>query len=331
MDEELQHDPAFKTITPGRNWIGKFLNRHPELVSKFSAQFDKKRLKANDPTLIEDHFRKIQLIRKKFHITDARMYNMDEKGFRQGISDRAKVICRRRARGATGKVAQDGNKELSTVVEAIDGIGNVLPPLVIFKGKVFTAGWLQTIVHDLNRLDNYKDWKLTHSESGWTNSSLGLEWLYHFNKYTTPPDSSQYRLLILDGHGSHVSIEFIEYCLEHKIIAYCLPPHSTHILQPLDVGLFSPLQKAYGKRVDHAVRYGAVTINKSNFLPILRTARELTYTQENIMSAWRCTGFIPLNADVQRFVSLRINHLFFPYKMPVTARLVQQELMHQNA
>ena len=166
LDEELQHDPAFKTVTPGRNWIGKFLNRHPELVSKFSAQFDKKRLKANDPTLIEDHFRKIRLIRKKFHITDARMYNMDEKGFRQGISDRAKVICRRRARGATGKVAQDGNKELSTVVEAIDGIGNVLPPLVIFKGKVFTAGWLQTIVRDLNRLDNYKDWKLTHSESG---------------------------------------------------------------------------------------------------------------------------------------------------------------------
>jgi DDE superfamily endonuclease len=33
-----------------------------------------------------------------------------------------------------------------------------------------------------------------------------------------------------------VSIPFIEYCEQHHIIPLCLPPHSTHVLQPLDVG-----------------------------------------------------------------------------------------------
>ena len=42
--------------TVGRNWITRFLNRHPELVSKLSSQFDKKRINASDPNFIRSHF-----------------------------------------------------------------------------------------------------------------------------------------------------------------------------------------------------------------------------------------------------------------------------------
>jgi len=55
-----------------------------------------------------------------------------------------------------------------------------------------------------------------------------------------------YRILIVNGHASHMRIEFIEFCLSVNIIAYCAPPDSTHLRQPHDVGLFFPLQKAYG-------------------------------------------------------------------------------------
>lgn len=99
----------------------------------------------------------------------------------------------------------------------------------------------------------------------------------------------------MDGHGSHITIEFIEFCLSVNIVAYCLPAHSTHLLQPLDVGLFSPLQKAYGKQVDRLVRFGNVAIHKGNFLPMLVEARTATYTQKNILSAWRGAGLIPHN------------------------------------
>ena len=79
----------------GKNWITRFLNRHSDLVSKFSTQFDKKRLKANDPELLHDHFRKILCLITIHSITKKDMDNMDEKGFRQGIADRSKVICKR--------------------------------------------------------------------------------------------------------------------------------------------------------------------------------------------------------------------------------------------
>ena len=69
-------------------------------------------------------------------------------------------------------------------------------------------------------------------------------------------------MLIVDGHGSHISIEFFEFCLSVNIIPCCLPTHSTYLLQPLDVGLFSPLQKGHGNRYIHLVRLGNDTIKR---------------------------------------------------------------------
>ena len=98
------------------------------------------------------------------------------------------------------------------------------------------------------------------------------------DKVTKPQvtPTSPYRLLIIDGHDSHVTLEFIEYCDAANIKPYCLPPHSTHLLQPLDVGLFSPLQKAYGKAVDRISRFSFAKIWKVSFLLLLVEARTAT-------------------------------------------------------
>jgi len=75
------------------------------------------------------------------------------------------------------------------------------------------------------------------------------------------------RLLIMDGHTSHVSWQFFDYCLEHNIIPLCLPPHSTHLLQPLDVGLFGPLQRNYGSVLDNWLSESNLGIHKGTFYP----------------------------------------------------------------
>ncbi|KAH3781284.1 hypothetical protein DPMN_159111 [Dreissena polymorpha] len=54
----------------------------------------------------------------------------------------------------------------------------------------------------------------------------------HFLKFT-PGSCDQKKLLILDGHKSHVSVGLIEWALEHNIIIFVLPPHCSHIIQPL--------------------------------------------------------------------------------------------------
>ena len=69
----------------------------------------------------------------------------------------------------------------------------------------------------------------------------------------------------MDGHSSHATVEFFHFCIQNKIICLCLPPHSTHVLQPLDVGLFSPLQKRYSEELDKWQRRGHTQINKGDF------------------------------------------------------------------
>jgi len=60
----------------------------------------------------------------------------------------------------------------------------------------------------------------------------------------------------VDSYYSHVTVEFMEYCEAHQILPYYLPPHSTHLLQPLDVGLFGPLQYYYSSAVDKVIHRG---------------------------------------------------------------------------
>ena len=61
-------------------------------------------------------------------------------------------------------------------------------------------------------------------------------------------------MLIIDGHESHNSAEFQQYCKDHKIILLCMPLHLSHLLQPLNVGCFGPLKKAYGDKVNELMR-----------------------------------------------------------------------------
>jgi hypothetical protein len=88
------------------------------------------------------------------------------------------------------------------------------------------------------------------SPSGWTNDEIGLAWLTDvFDRYTKEKCRQSYRLLILDGYGSHVTESFIEYCHQNRILLAIFPPHSTHTLQPLDVVLFKPLSTAYSSEL----------------------------------------------------------------------------------
>jgi len=73
----------------------------------------------------------------------------------------------------------------------------------------------------------------------------------------------------MDGHSSYINVDFVKYCWNHKIIPVCLPPHSTHILQPLDLVIFSLLKRAYSTKVDEYAACGITGINKDYFIKIL--------------------------------------------------------------
>ena len=73
-------------------------------------------------------------------------------------------------------------------------------------------------------------------------------------------------MLIIDGHESHVSADFQAFCKEKNIITISMPPHSSHLLQPLDVGCFGPLKRAYGREIEGFMKAHVNHITKAEFL-----------------------------------------------------------------
>ena len=58
----------------------------------------------------------------------------------------------------------------------------------------------------------------------------------------------------------HVNIGVIDICRENDITLFCLPPHTTHALQPLDVAVFKSLKDSFAKSVR------ALSFTKKNFV-----------------------------------------------------------------
>ena len=269
----------------GQNWYRSYLARHPDLKLKPTISLDQARKDASDIETLEGWFNLYKDICAQYGILVEHQYNMDEKGFMRGAGLNSKVIIPVEEEDAWS--IQPGDREWISVIEVIGTGGFIPPPFVIFGGQSIQHSWISPSI-DSRTVINV-------SSSGWSDRSIALQWIKHFDKYTRPQTAGQYRLLILDGHTSHTSIELAEFCESEKIVPLCLPPHSTHILQPLDVGMFSPLSNAYKKEVSDHTLFGGQSISNRQFLQFFQKARQATFTAQNIASAWQKAGLLPFN------------------------------------
>ena len=105
-----------------------------------------------------------------------------------------------------------------------------------------------------------------------------------------------YRLLILDGHNSHGTYRFCKFAADHQIIVICLPSHTTHALQPCDVGVFGPLSTCWKSLVNKLTR-SYVRVDKTNFILYYSQARSDSLKLSTIKAAFAKTGIWPLNPD----------------------------------
>ena len=249
----------------GGKWTRAFMKRFPQLKTKLSKAIEAARvmdvpqeqvLNFNDEFRQVFHEKKIQL---------KNIYNSDETGNHStpigltvgssigtfnGINVVVDIELNKQY------IAQPGRQEWVTVIECRSAAGTSIPPYVIFKGQNLVSSWVP--------LPPPPGWTFTTNATGWTNNFHGTQWIQHFNNHTKPlldsPDD--YRLLLCDGHDSHISAAVAAYCLQNRIVLMLLPPHFSYLLQPLNVGIFSPLKMALAQRQTHLFRSGLQTIQK---------------------------------------------------------------------
>lgn len=105
-------------------------------------------------------------------------------------------------------------------------------------------------------------------------------------------------LLLYDGHGSHLSEEMINLAEEHNIILFRLPPHTTHKLQPLDVGIFGPIQAKWLEIVDRELHKTGKKVHISQVVKLYMEAREAGMRKSTIEKAFLRSGLNPVNPQI---------------------------------
>jgi hypothetical protein len=286
------------------SWITRFQHRHPdELITKWDTGIDRERHLADSKHKYELYFNLLHSKMREHGIDERNTYNMDEKGFFVGIAKRTKRIFSKAVWESKERTAtmRDGNREWITLLACVCASGDALPPALIYQG---TSGFQSSWVDDL--LAEQHQVFVSHSASGWSNNDLGLAWLQQvFERYTAAKARRQWRLLILDGHASHLTPDFLEYCEAKRIMVMVYPPHSTHSLQPLDVVLFSPLSKHYTEQLTQQLQrtQGLSRITKRDFFGNFWPAWSSTMTHDLILKSFQATGVWPMDADqvLQRF------------------------------
>jgi hypothetical protein len=228
-------------------------------------------------------------MRAKYGIHDCDFYNFDETGFMMGVICAAMVVTRADRRGR-GKAVQPGNREWATAIECINGEGWCLPPFLIVQGSYHLANWYTEGELPL-------DWAIKPTSNGWTDNETGLEWIKHFDKHTKSRTKGVHRMIVLDGHESHLSAEFEAFCKVNNIITIGLPAHSSHITQPLDVGCYSALKSAYGRQIEHFIRAHINHITKVEFFLAFKAAHFAAMTERNNKGGFRGAGLVPFDPE----------------------------------
>jgi len=222
----------------GVDWMSCFLKRHPELSLREPEPTSLSRATGFNRVQVSSFFALLKEEMDKNSITPDRIFNMDETGV-STVHDPGKIIALK-GQKQVGRIVSGERGRNITVVCSVSAIGSYVPPMFIFprsrmsdrllvNGPIGAVGFAQP--------------------SGWMDSNLFVRWLEHFIKFAKP-SCDQPVLLLLDGHGSHKTLEAIEAARRHGVILLCFPPHCTHKMQPLDVTFFGPLKRFYKEEAD---------------------------------------------------------------------------------
>jgi hypothetical protein len=95
-------------------------------------------------------------------------------------------------------------------------------------------------------------------------------------------------------------MNFINYCDSHQMLLAILPPHSTHMLQPLDVVMFKPLSSSFSNELTSYLHESQwlVPIKKRDFFLLFWRAWHTSFRKELVVKSFAATGIWPMDREV---------------------------------
>ena len=115
---------------------------------------------------------------------------------------------------------------------------------------------------------------------------------------------------MFDGHKSHISVDLITWAQSYNIIMYVLPAHTSHILQPLDVGCYGPFQRIYNNKCHKTMHTNSSVITRYNVCEIACKVYPKAFSPTNLQSAYKKAGVFPLDRNAVSEMTLAPAEVF---------------------
>ena len=179
--------------------------------------------------------------------------------------------------------------DTSTILSFVNAIGCVCPPTIIHKGQRVQRNWVDGMPANM---------KLAATSKGYITKEKFHEYGIRFVKYLSDIGRlDQTHLLIIDSHKSHVyNMAFFDEMRENNIHVMAIPPHTSHILQPLDSTPFAQFKRNWQNRLlDLNSANNAKILANSHFFEVFLPAWRESMTVAKIQSGFRKTGVFPVD------------------------------------
>lgn len=268
---------------PSLKWWRGFRDRHPQLRLRKTEFIDKDRSENAVSDAINEYFDSLGQIlsRNDLEARPQLIYNCDES-----------VICLNKS---TKKVLIPGDLKRCHIAQpcysqhisamcCINASGTTIPPLIIFP-KDYPEGL--TFMSEGPKNATYST-----SDNGFINQKMYCEWFEtNFLKFTT---AERPLLLLQDGASTHISPQLIDSAIKNDVILMCFPPRLTHLLQPLDVGIYRTMKvQLSGAMHSSKSLHDELWVSKAAFPSVFKEVFANTFTFHLITDAFKRCGIYP--------------------------------------
>jgi hypothetical protein len=267
----------------GKDWLKAFLKRNRDIAQRRAQHMNPARAQKLNRFIVSDYFNKLEKVLTEMELFDKpdRIFNIDEKGCQLAVHHQQKVLAKTGSKRVHLVAPEHG--ENVTIVACGNAMGNVIPPMIIFKGKRRNDG----LGDDLPPGS-----AVEMAPKGSMTTEIFIRWLKHFAKYKPAGDV----LLVFDGAASHLNPDIVDEADKHGIKLFCLPSNTTHELQPLDKSCFRAFESYWDDEVlkfwrQHPDR----VLTKARFGKIFTPVWMKTMTMTTLVNGFKATGLFPFD------------------------------------
>ena len=269
-------------------WYSDFMGRWPELKVIKPRGLEMQRAKATTLDCVTNYYNELNHILTKYDLHDKpeRIYNVDEKGL--STSHKAPGVVA--LVGSKPSAVTSNSRILVTVLGCGNALGYQVPPFFVFPGARMRQELLEGKTPGA-------DGDVT--DSGWSNSDIFKGYVMnHLLKYLPERNEKNPVLLLYDGHRSHINLGIIDWAQQEHVVLFVLPAHTSHVLQPLDVGCFGPYERIFNNLSHKFMReHCGESITRYNICSLGCQAYLKALSPDNLQSSFRRSGIYPFNPN----------------------------------